>query len=191
MNQRFIKTIQINLLFFIFPLLVFAQNASLQGRVLDALSNEPLPFVNVIISGTTSGTITDIDGNFVFTSLEPGFVRVEASFVGYKRAVSSEVEVSSARRKNIEIKLEEQREQLEEVIVMASPFRKTEESPVSLRSIGIGEIEKSPGANRDISKVIQSFPGVQSTPAYRNDIIIRGGGPSESRFYLDGVEVPF
>jgi hypothetical protein len=39
--------------------------------------------------------------------------------------------------------------------------------------------------------VIQSFPGVQSTPAFRNDIIIRGGGPSESRFYLDGVEVPF
>ena len=42
-----------------------------------------------------------------------------------------------------------------------------------------------------ISKVIQSFPGVQSTPAFRNDVIIRGGGPSESRFYLDGVEVPF
>jgi hypothetical protein len=60
-----------------------------------------------------------------------------------------------------------------------------------LRSITIGEIEKSPGANRDISKVIQSFPGVQSTPAFRNDVIIRGGGPSESRFYLDGVEVPF
>jgi outer membrane receptor for ferrienterochelin and colicin len=77
------------------------------------------------------------------------------------------------------------------VVVRASPFRKTEESPVSLRTIGIGEIEKSPGANRDISKVIQSFPGVQSTPAFRNDIIIRGGGPSESRFYLDGVEVPF
>jgi hypothetical protein len=87
--------------------------------------------------------------------------------------------------------MEQQKEQIEEVVVRASPFRKTEESPVSLRTIGIGEIEKSPGANRDISKVIQSFPGVQSTPAFRNDIIIRGGGPSESRFYLDGVEVPF
>jgi hypothetical protein len=91
----------------------------------------------------------------------------------------------------IEIQMEQQNEEIEEVTVTASPFRKTEESPVSLRSIGLGEIEKSPGANRDISKVIQSFPGVQSTPAYRNDVIIRGGGPSESRFYLDGVEVPF
>jgi hypothetical protein len=132
-----------------------------------------------------------MDGNFVLTGLTPGFVRVEASFVGYRRAVSSEVEVSAASTNSVEIQMEEQKEQIEEVTVTASPFRKTEESPVSLRSIGIGEIEKSPGANRDISKVIQSFPGVQSTPAYRNDVIIRGGGPSESKFYLDGVEVPF
>ncbi len=170
---------------------VFSQKATLKGRVSDALNNEPLPFVNVVVSGTTTGTVTDLDGNFLLTGLEPGFVRIEASFVGYKRAISSEVEVSAARTNTIEIRLEQQREKIDEVTVTASPFRKTEESPVSLRSIGIGEIEKSPGANRDISKVIQSFPGVQSTPAYRNDIIIRGGGPSESRFYLDGVEVPF
>jgi hypothetical protein len=179
------------LFIFVLPFGVFAQNASLKGRVVDAVNNEPLPFVNVIISGTTIGTITDMDGNFILTGLEPGFIRVEASFVGYRRAVSSEVEVSVASTNSIEIQMEEQKEQIEEVTVTASPFRKTEESPVSLRSIGIGEIEKSPGANRDISKVIQSFPGVQSTPAYRNDVIIRGGGPSESRFYLDGVEVPF
>lgn len=180
------------LLFFIlFPSIVIAQNAMLKGRVVDAVSNDPLPFVNVIVSGTSTGTVTDLDGNFILTGLAPGFVRIEASFVGYKRAVSDEVEVSAARTASIEIRLEEQKEEINEVTVTASPFRKTEESPLSMRSIGIGEIEKSPGANRDISKVIQSFPGVQSTPAYRNDVIIRGGGPSESRFYLDGVEVPF
>jgi len=185
------RIIYIILFIFILPASVFSQNASLKGRVVDAVSNEPLPFVNVIVSGTTIGTITDMDGNFILTGLESGFVRVETSFVGYKRAVSSEVEVSVASTNTIEIQMEEQKEQIEEVTVTASPFRKTEESPVSLRTIGIGEIEKSPGANRDISKVIQSFPGVQSTPAFRNDVIIRGGGPSESRFYLDGVEVPF
>ena len=173
------------------PLYAFSQRASLDGRVVDALSNEPLPFVNIIVSGTTTGTITDLDGNFILNGLNPGFIRLEASFVGYKKAISPEIEVSVANTNFIEIQMEEQREQIEEVTVTASPFRKTLESPVSLRSIGIGEIEKSPGANRDISKVIQSFPGVQSTPAFRNDVIIRGGGPSESRFYLDGVEVPF
>lgn len=185
------KSIQIFILLFIIPFSILAQKAALKGRVVDAFSNQPLPFVNLVVSGTTTGTITDLDGNFLITGLEPGFVRIEASFVGYKKAISSEIEVSVANTNSIEIKMEEQKEQIEEVTVTASPFRKTEESPLSLRTIAIGEIEKSPGANRDISKVIQSFPGVQSTPAFRNDVIIRGGGPSESRFYLDGVEVPF
>jgi hypothetical protein len=190
-NKKAMKSIKILLLLFIIPLAGFTQNASLKGKVIDAVSNEPLPFVNLIVSGTTTGTITDIDGNFILTGIEPGFIRIEASFVGYKKAISSEIEVSVANTNSIEIQLEQTKELLDEVTVSASPFRKTEESPVSLRSIGIGEIEKSPGANRDVSKVIQSFPGVQSTPAFRNDVIIRGGGPSESRFYLDGVEVPF
>ncbi len=185
------KTIKIFILIALLPILVFAQKASLTGKVVDAVNNEPLPFVNIVVSGSSIGTTTDLDGNFVLKGLAPGFIRLEASFIGYKQAISAEIEVSNANANSIEIRMEEQKEQIEEVVVKASPFRKTEESPVSLRTIGIGEIEKSPGANRDISKVIQSFPGVQSTPAYRNDIIIRGGGPSESRFYLDGIEVPF
>jgi outer membrane receptor for ferrienterochelin and colicin len=169
---------------------LWAQQATLKGRVFDAVSNEPLPFVNVIVTGTTIGTTTDIDGNFQFTGLAPGFVRVQASFIGYHSVLSSEIEISNVKVAFVEIRMEKRDTEIEEVIVNASPFRKTEESPVSLKTIGIAEIEKSPGANRDISKVIQSFAGVLSSPSFRNDIIIRGGGPSESRFYLDGVEVP-
>jgi hypothetical protein len=188
-NNNYILLIAFLLL--IFTITSAAQNAALKGRVVDAINNEPLPFVSVVVSGTTTGTITDIDGNFTLNGLKPGFIRIEASFVGYKKVISPEIEVTIVKTNFIEIALEQHKEQIGEVTVTASPFRKTEESPVSLRTIGIGEIEKSPGANRDISKVIQSFPGVQSTPAFRNDVIIRGGGPSESRFYLDGVEVPF
>lgn len=80
---------------------------------------------------------------------------------------------------------------MNEVIVTASPFQKVPESPVSLRVIGLQEIEKAPGANRNISKVVQNYPGVAFSPiGYRNDLIVRGGGPSENRFYLDGVEIP-
>ncbi|WP_372652521.1 TonB-dependent receptor domain-containing protein [Draconibacterium sp.] len=184
---------RLGLIFLLFglPVSMLAQNAAVTGKVVDAVSNEPLPFVNVLVSGTSNGTVTDESGHFEFRNLTPGFIRIEASFVGYKKAISSEVEVNNSSAPFVEILLEKTVSELDEVTVTASPFRKTIESPVSLRSIGIGEIEKSPGANRDISKIIQSFAGVQSTPAFRNDIIIRGGGPSESRFYLDGVEVPF
>ena len=184
------KTIKIIILFLYLPIISLAQNGSISGRVIDATSNEPLPFVNVLVSGTQIGTVTDDEGRFNLNNIEPGFIRIEASFVGYQKAISSEIEVNRSGTASIEIRMEKSTAEIDEVTVKASPFRKTPESPVSLRSIGIGEIEKSPGANRDISKIIQSFPGVQSTPAFRNDVIIRGGGPSESRFYLDDVEVP-
>lgn len=169
---------------------VFAQNGIVKGKVVDATTNEPLPFVNVVVSRTTLGAVTDLDGNFQLFGLKPGFIRLSTSFIGYKDALSDEFEITNANVANINIKMQEADQKIAEITVTASPFRKTEESPVSLRSIGIGEIETNPGANRDISKVIQSFPGVASTPAFRNDIIIRGGGPSESVFYLDGIEVP-
>jgi len=169
---------------------LYAQQAVLKGRVIEAQSNEPLPFVNVVVVGTNIGAVTDDNGNFQINGLNPGFVRVQASFIGYHTALSPEIEVKNAKVASVEILMEKRDTQLDEVRVTASPYRKTEESPVSLKTIGIAEIEKSPGANRDISKVIQSFAGVLSSPSFRNDIIIRGGGPSESRFYLDGVEVP-
>ena len=103
---------------------------------------------------------------------------------------SSEYRVNH-RTPHIQIEMEEERTQLSEVTVTASPFQRITESPVSLRVIGLQEIEKAPGANRDISRVVQNYPGVAFSPiGYRNDLIVRGGGPSENRFFLDGVEIP-
>jgi hypothetical protein len=178
------------LIFVEFQLTAVAQQASIKGRVIEEQSNEPMSFVNVVVAGTKLGATTDSEGNFQINGLKPGFVRIQASFIGFHPVLSAEIEVSNAKIMSIEIKMEKSDTQLDEVTVSASPYRKTEESPVSLKTISIAEIEKSPGANRDISKVIQSFAGVLSSPSFRNDIIIRGGGPSESRFYLDGVEVP-
>ena len=87
--------------------------------------------------------------------------------------------------------MEAEQTQLDEVTVRPVLFQKLAESPVSLQVIGLQEIEKSPGANRDISRIVQAYPGVAFSPAgYRNDLIVRGGSPSENRFYLDGIEIP-
>lgn len=168
-----------------------AQNVGVvKGRIVDQLNNQALPFVNVVVSGTTTGTTADGDGNFVISNLAPGYVTLTASFVGYETQVTRDVLVSNAKPAYIEIALVQSDTKLNEVQVKASPYKKTEESPVSLKTIGVSQIENNPGSNRDISKVIQSFPGVGGGASFRNDIIIRGGGPSESRFYLDGVEIP-
>ncbi|MDX9847567.1 MAG: TonB-dependent receptor [Tenuifilaceae bacterium] len=168
-----------------------AQNTgTIQGKIVNKQSNEPVPFANIVIWGTNIGASSDFDGNFLFTGLQPGFVELRVFAIGFSLYVSSSIQVTNARTAFIEIQLEETATEIEGVVVKASPFRRSEESPVSLQRIGIAEIEKNPGGNRDISKVIQSLPGVASTPAYRNDVIVRGGGPSENTFYLDGVEIP-
>jgi outer membrane receptor for ferrienterochelin and colicin len=84
----------------------------------------------------------------------------------------------------VEVLLEKSQKEIKEITVKAGRKDKTEESPLSLRNIGVNEIQRNPGGNRDISKVIQSLPGAGSSVGFRNDIIIRGGGPSENRFYF-------
>ena len=166
------------------------ESGIIEGRIANSASNEPIPFANLVIYGTNIGSVSDLDGKFLFTGIRPGYVRIAASSVGFEQVITEEFLVTNANKAFIEILLEEKAVSIDEVVVKVSPFRKNIESPISLRRIGIGQIEKSAGGNRDVSKVIQSFPGVSSTPAYRNDVIVRGGGPGENRFYLDGVEIP-
>jgi hypothetical protein len=188
--MRKIKT-DILILLLSLPLVpLLAQQGVIQGRVYNANNNEPVPFANIAVFGTTIGSTSDLDGNFLFTGLEPGYVELRVSSVGFETYISEQIQVTNAKKVFLEVPLVEANVELEEVVVRASPFRKVEETPVSLQRISIKEIEKSPGGNRDISKVIQSYPGVATTPAQRNDVIVRGGGPSENTFYLDGIEIP-
>lgn len=169
---------------------VFAAEYQIKGVVIDKSTRQPLEFVNVLVVGLGIGASTDVNGNFLITQVPPGIYRLQASFLGYKTELTPEYRVNHVTP-YVQIELEEENASLNEVVVTASPFQKVPESPVSLRVIGLQEIEKAPGVNRDISKVVQNYPGVAFSPiGYRNDLIVRGGGPSENRFYLDGVEIP-
>lgn len=169
---------------------IFAAEYQIKGVVIDKSTRQPLEFVNVLVVGLGIGASTDANGNFLITQVPPGIYRLQASFLGYKTELTPEYRVNHVTP-YVQIELEEENASLNEVVVTASPFQKVPESPVSLRVIGLQEIEKAPGANRDISKVVQNYPGVAFSPiGYRNDLIVRGGGPSENCFYLDGVEIP-
>jgi outer membrane receptor for ferrienterochelin and colicin len=187
------NTILITVIIIFISSIAFGQqnNGIIKGRVLNSKTNEGVPFASVQVWGTTIGAMTDFDGNFSFTGLKPGFTELRASSIGFKPYISEAIMVTNNAAVNIDILMEETELEIEEVVIKASPFRKKIESPVSARIIGIDEIERNPGGNRDISKVIQSFPGVASTPAFRNDVIVRGGGPNENRFFIDNVEIPY
>ncbi|OSY88432.1 hypothetical protein WH52_06655 [Tenacibaculum holothuriorum] len=170
---------------------VFAQNqGKITGKVIDAKTRETIPFVNVLVFGTSVGASSKEQGNFEITNVPLGYNKLQVSFVGYETLISDEYLVTKDNSPFITIELRENTTQLKEVEVRASLFKKSLESPLSLQTLGVTEIERNPGGNRDVLKVIQSFPGVASNPGFRNDIIIRGGATSENKFYLDGIEVP-
>ncbi|CAM1365993.1 Outer membrane receptor proteins, mostly Fe transport [Tenacibaculum sediminilitoris] len=170
---------------------VIAQNeGEISGKIIDSKTREVLPFVNVLVYGTRIGAVSNEKGEFILRNVPLGYNKIQTSFIGYKTLVSDEYLVTKDNSPFITLELLEDSTQLNEVQIQAPLFKESVDSPLSLQSLGIAEIEKNPGGNRDVLKVIQSFPGVASNPGFRNDIIIRGGATFENKFYLDGIEVP-
>ncbi|MAZ06935.1 MAG: TonB-dependent receptor [Rickettsiales bacterium] len=182
----------ITTIFFFIPFVFFSQiDGSINGYVFDAKSQLPLFGANVIIEGTEKGSITDDKGFFEITNISPKSYNLSVSYIGYKSKKIFNIIIKSKGNQTLEILLAESNEELDEVIVFESPFKKSKETPLSINSFSRVEIESYPGADNDVTKVVQSMPGMSpSIGGFRNDIIIRGGAPNETVYYLDEIEIP-
>lgn len=161
------------------------------GKVIDRLTRESIPYAAVVIVGVDgSGTLTDSTGVFTLENVRPGIVQLSAIQLGYRTVVTPEYRITPYTP-FIEIEMDLDPDELAASSVKPSPFLRSVESPVSVRIISLGDIDKIPGANKDIARIVRSYPGVSYSPiGYRNDLIVRGGGPSENAFYIDGIEIP-
>jgi hypothetical protein len=190
-------TLRLHLLIFTFVVLrtiVFAQSGVITGAVKDRNTQEPLIGVSVVLENTDPivGTITAADGSYRI-SAPTGVYTMKATFIGYSELRKFNIVLTSGNASIINFELEEQTSTLDEVVVNAgrSAAAATIENPLSIQKLTVEEIRSNPGGNFDISRVIQTLPGVSSSAGgVRNDIIIRGGGPNENVYYLDGIEVP-
>ncbi|MFT4741608.1 MAG: hypothetical protein ACJAT1_001222, partial [Marivirga sp.] len=161
------------------------------GFVKDLKTGEALIGASVRVEDSDKGAVTDINGYYLITELATQTYSLTASYVGFKDVTKFNVVIKSGGIPTINFNLEESIEQLAGVTVKANPFRKTEETPLSIQRLSPEEIATYPGGNNDIAKVVQSLPGVSgSVGGFRNDIIIRGGAPNENVYYLDGIEIP-
>jgi hypothetical protein len=169
-----------------------AQTGIIRGRVFNAINNESIPIAAITVEGLPNKAVaSDLDGNYEITGLNPGLYNLTAQILGFETKTIYEIQVSNAKPAVANFSLEESNTKLDEIVVSAQvQFNRNPESPVSVQTIGINEIQRNPGGNQDISRVIQALPGVASTPNFRNDLIIRGGAPNENRYYLDGIEIP-
>lgn len=170
--------------------LVNSQVGLVRGKIINASTNLGLPFAKIQLLDQQMGAISMEDGTYEIKGIAPGVYSFKASSPGFKDQIINEITVTNARSIDLDFVLEVVVVEQKEVTVRANRFRQNIESPVSLKTLNSTEIERLPGANRDVSKVIAALPGVASRATFRNDIIIRGGSPGENKFYLDGIEVP-
>ena len=171
-------------------------NARLSGSVFDGNSLKPLAGITIELQPLNLLTSSDSTGNFRFTGINPGSYNLRFTGVGYQLKVRSNIVITTGNESNVSVELDAVAVQLSSVLVTSkrnTARATTLESPLSIQRLTSEEIKANPGGNFDISKVIQSLPGVGGGAAggsFRNDIVIRGGAPSENVFYLDGIEVP-
>lgn len=172
----------------------YAQNmGNINGVVKDRNTQGVLPGAGIVLAGAdTVYANADEQGSF---SIEApvGKYNLYIEFVGYDTVKLYNLNVNSGNAQIIEVEMEARPEQLEGfVYTYAQSVRATDMiTPLSTQKLGKEEIQSNPGGNFDVSKVIQVLPGVAGgTTANRNDIIVRGGGPGENVYYLDGIEIP-
>ncbi len=160
------------------------------GRVVEA-DGKPAQAVTVCVVGTTRCAITGEDGRYRLGEIRPGLQKLEIAPPGLPRLEGPAVEVRAGLEAVVDIQLPNVPRVGEVVTVRASSFVAPEEVKNSAFVIDPREVASGAGALQDVSRYLQTLPGVVlGTNDFRNDIIVRGGSPLENLFIIDNIEIP-
>ncbi len=166
------------------------QHGSISGQVIDLHSQRPLPGVNIVLMDHERGSISDDNGRFTLDDLASGSYRLQVSMIGYETAIRPDLIVRPQRITRVKISLGESALGMENTTVSADYFSAVEEASVSAVNFSYEEIRRSPGSAQDISRLLQAMPSVNMNNDQRNDLIVRGGSPTENLTLVDGFEIP-
>lgn len=168
-----------------------AGTSSISGAVTDARSKEPLIGVNVVVMGTQLGSSTDLAGNFSISKVPFGKYQLRFDYIGYTSVIKTDVVVKISRATEVNAQLQETLLEGQAVTVTAGYF--VEEEKIQPSTIGLTreEIRRFPGGFEDVVRTVSTLPGVAINNAGgRNDLLVRGGGPSENLYIINNIEVP-
>lgn len=177
---------------FIFSALpVFSQeiNISVYGKVIDNLTKEPLIGANVIILETDFGAATNNRGEFSIINVPPNTYQIRASVIGYNSIVKTDISIMPGRPAQVEFELTATTIELEGVVVQSDYFNSNPIELNSIKSFNYEEIRRSAGGFEDVVRAVSILPGVAQADPGRNDLIVRGGGPSENLYLINGIPV--
>ncbi len=164
----------------------------IKGRIVNSKTQRPVAGATVRLVGTKIGDYAGKDGYFKIKNVPPARYIIRASAVGYKSRRLNIV-ATSGKQEQLFIELEESYVTTDEVKVTArrNPFEPINESSlVSSTVFTIDDVERFAGSRMDPARMAQNLAGVVGADDLRNDIIIRGGSPSELLWRIDGLDVP-
>jgi hypothetical protein len=167
-----------------------AQTATVTGRILDRETRAPLAGAVVAVQPQGLQALSDDQGRFRIEGVRPGMVRLEATYLGYAPAVETSVMARTSRPTFVSLELRPAAIEVEGITVQADAFQGREDAPTSTQRLTEVEIRRNPGGIGDISRSLLSLPGVLGGVDNRNDLLVRGGGPGENAYYLDGIRIP-
>lgn len=165
-------------------------NGVIEGKVMDAETQSPVQDAVIKILDTDYKTGSDANGLFRFEDLKHGTYLIEVSALGYKTKVKTDVVISSANPVQVTVEIAPTDFTTGSIEVGAEYFDKNSDVNLSSVNLDYEEIRRSPGSNEDISRMLQTAPGVSLLNDQRNDLIVRGGSPTENLVMIDGVEIP-
>ena len=179
------------LAFILFSSVAIAQTGNIAGTVTDN-GGVPLPGVNVLIQNTTTGSVTDFDGNYVINDVDNGTYTIEVSYIGYK---TQELSVTVDGDVQLNVTLQEDLLSLDEIVVTGSGNPRTKlESSVAVTTMGAKQIEEQ--APQSTADLLQSIPGFlveTSGGETGNNLFARGiptaGAYEYVQFQEDGLPV--
>jgi len=180
-----------------------------KGIVKDESTNELLAFASLLIEQSYQitlnekdkpsiqnkkkiySTLTDKDGAFSVSieSIPYATIQVTINYIGYAEKVIS-IQAAKDQRDHI-ILLKPNVELIDGVTIVASSYKDIIGVPISLKTTSAQMIQTNAGGGGDFAKLIQSLPGLTTLNSFRNDLIVRGGGPTENTFFIDDIEIPY
>ncbi|WP_299523081.1 TonB-dependent receptor [Winogradskyella sp.] len=171
----------IKILIFIVSTILYGQT-TISGKVTDN-KNQPIEGANVYLNGTYDGATTDIAGEFLFTTEEKGTQALVISFLSFEtETIFDDV----SKLSNLQIKLREDVESLDAVVLSAGTFEASDNSKVSvLKPL---DVVTTASALGDFVGALQTLPGT-STNVEDGRLFVRGGGAEETQFFIDGIRV--
>lgn len=194
--QRALQFFAVIILSLLLPIVSNAQTAtpvqSIRGTILNAKTQQPIPGVTIAVTGTKLGAVSKQDGSFKVSNVPVGRYGVRVSCIGYEPVVRNVV-LNAGKEEVLTIELTEVYIETEAVTVTGSKGTFTpvnEAALVSSTVFSVDDVERFAGSRGDPARMAQNFAGVLGVNDQRNDIIIRGGSPSELLWRLDGLDIP-